>query len=388
MSGKLKLLFVLPVLSLVALTVPATLTGMAVPAEAACPAAIVIGLHGVGEGPSSANSATIAATFKDFQADVTAAGNPSSSYILDPFTYPPVPVSDFNSVAGLKHLANTLDNTVLALATQIIDLKAACPSASIELVGYSLGAWIIQMTLQNTDLWSDVKAVEYYGDPCWYNPSGGYVGLVRFTPNDGASLGCPDRSAYPYEDQPPPFPAQSLCFGGDPICGQGLNPSKSPANIIARFAAAQACTRKNHCTHYDYTGAAAKEGAMFLETEAFGPCTPKINAVGTFQAAATQTVEITGSCFGTGNTSSGADTPYFRISDLTAGWNACWTGDPNTDQVTCDISSWANQKIIFSGFTGVYGQNGWAISAGDQIEIQVWNPQSGEGPSTYEVVAG
>jgi hypothetical protein len=118
-----------------------------------------------------------------------------------------------------------------------------------------------------------------------------------------------------------------------------------------------------------------------------GPCTPKIDAVGAFEATATQTVEITGSCFGTGNTSSAADTAYFRISDLTAGWNACWTGDPGTDQVTCNVSSWTNQKIIFSGFTGDYGQNGWGITAGDHIEIQVWNPQSGKGPTTYEVVA-
>jgi hypothetical protein len=109
--------------------------------------------------------------------------------------------------------------------------------------------------------------------------------------------------------------------------------------------------------------------------------------VGAFEATATQTVEITGSCFGTGNTSSAADTAYFRISDLTAGWNACWTGDPGTDQVTCNVSSWTNQKIIFSGFTGDYGQNGWGITAGDHIEIQVWNPQSGKGPTTYEVVA-
>lgn len=267
MSGKLKLRFLLPVLSLVALTVPATVTATAVTAEAACPAAIVIGLHGVGEDPSSADSKTIEATFADFTADAAAAGHDSSSYILDPFTYPVVPVSDFSPL-GLVDLAKTLNSTVLALATQIIDLKAACPSASIKLAGYSLGAWIIHMTMQNASLWLDVKAAEYYGDPCWYNPSGGYIGLVRFTANDGQSLGCPYRGVYPYEDQPPPFPVQSLCFGNDPICGQGLNPSKSKINTARRFLTAAACKTTNHCTHYDY--AAAKEGAAFLEGEAFG----------------------------------------------------------------------------------------------------------------------
>jgi hypothetical protein len=118
------------------------------------------------------------------------------------------------------------------------------------------------------------------------------------------------------------------------------------------------------------------------------PCTPKIATVGPFGATATQTVEITGSCFGAGNTSSGADTAYFRISDLTAGWNACWTGDPNTDQVGCDISSWTDTTITFSGYTGDYGQNGWVVTKGDDIEVQVWNPQSGKGPATCDVVAG
>ena len=119
------------------------------------------------------------------------------------------------------------------------------------------------------------------------------------------------------------------------------------------------------------------------------PCTPTIATVGAFQAnTATQTVEIGGSCFGTGNTSSGADTAYFRISDLTAGWNACWTNDPGTDLVTCDVSSWTNQEITFSGYTGDYGQSGYVVTEGDDIEVQVWNPQSGNGPAICQIVAG
>jgi hypothetical protein len=120
---------------------------------------------------------------------------------------------------------------------------------------------------------------------------------------------------------------------------------------------------------------------------ATGPCTPTINAAGPFESPATQTVEITGSCFGIGNPTSGTDTAYLHISDLTAGWNACWTGDPNTDFITCGLLSWTNQKITFSGFSGDYGPSGYVIADGDHIRIQVWNPQSGKGPATYEVVA-
>jgi protein kinase-like protein len=131
-----------------------------------------------------------------------------------------------------------------------------------------------------------------------------------------------------------------------------------------------------------------QKGALGGKTVApTGPCSPKINAVGTFEATATQTVKITGSCFGVGNVASERDTAYFRISDQTAGWNACWNGDPNGgDYLTCDILSWTNQEITFTGFAGGYGQDG-SVSDGDHIEIQVWDPQSGKGPATYKVVA-
>jgi serine/threonine-protein kinase len=118
------------------------------------------------------------------------------------------------------------------------------------------------------------------------------------------------------------------------------------------------------------------------------PCTPQIASVGVFAATAAQTVTITGSCFGTGNTASAADTAYFRISDLTAGWNACWTGDPGTDSVTCDVSSWTDTAITFSGYTGSYGQGNWTVSDGDDIEIQVWNPGSSNGPAICHIIAG
>jgi serine/threonine protein kinase len=133
-------------------------------------------------------------------------------------------------------------------------------------------------------------------------------------------------------------------------------------------------------------GAGAAIGASLAGGSAPACTAPQIASVSAFQATATQTVQITGNCFGTGNTSSAVDTAYFRISDLTKGWNACWTLDPDTDSVTCDISSWTAQGITFSGYTGDYGA--YTVDAGDQIKVQVWNPQSGKGPATCQVVAG
>lgn len=118
-----------------------------------------------------------------------------------------------------------------------------------------------------------------------------------------------------------------------------------------------------------------------------GTCTPKINTVGPTGGHGITGVAITGSCFGTGNGSAAADTAYFRITDLTAGWNGCWTGDPGTDSVTCNISSWISTSIVFNGFDGAYGEGSWVAQAGDQLEFQVWNPQSGKGPATCDVIA-
>jgi hypothetical protein len=116
-------------------------------------------------------------------------------------------------------------------------------------------------------------------------------------------------------------------------------------------------------------------------------CTPRIATVGAFGAASTQTVYISGSCFGTGNTSSAADTAYFEITDLTKGWSGCWTNGPG-DLVTCSVFSWTDSEISFGGFAGYYGQGGWVVSNGDDIEVKVWNAQSDKGPATCQVVVG
>ena len=55
---------------------------------------------------------------------------------------------------------------------------------------------------------------------------------------------------------------------------------------------------------------------------------------------------------------------------------------PGRNVVTCNIFSWTDSEISFSGFAGYYGQGGWVVSNGDDIEVEVWNTQSGKGPAT------
>jgi len=47
------------------------------------------------------------------------------------------------------------------------------------------------------------------------------------------------------------------------------------------------------------------------------------------------------------------------------------------------VQSWTDTDITVKGFNGSYGQNGWLLNPGDEIEIAVWNPQSGVGPAVY-----
>jgi hypothetical protein len=125
-----------------------------------------------------------------------------------------------------------------------------------------------------------------------------------------------------------------------------------------------------------------------------GNCRPQITSITAFAAVATQQVMITGRCFGTTIAFSNADSPYVRISDTpspstpSSVWNACFSDNAETDQVTCSVSSWADQAITFTGFNGSYGQFGWTVSTGDTLSIQVWNPQTGHGPGMCTIVAG
>jgi hypothetical protein len=76
-----------------------------------------------------------------------------------------------------------------------------CPDTPISLVGYSLGALLIDNLLSSQGAERNaINAVELYGDPCWYNPDGGFRGLARYAATAGFRLGCFPANAYPYPD--------------------------------------------------------------------------------------------------------------------------------------------------------------------------------------------
>jgi len=233
----------------------------------ACPKALVIGVHGVGEGPSQTKpdvSITLKHTYYAFTAAASRHGHGGEQF--DPTTYPTVPVSAFGTAGGIKGVLATVKDVAKGLNITLVGLASACPHMSVSLAGYSLGAWIINYTLITYHkIWNHVSAVAYYGDPCWHNSSRGYEGLARKVVG-----GCAAKSSYPYPASKTPFLMQSWCVNKDPICGQGYNPS----DIAAQLKAAKHCTAQNKCTHFDYkdgypNSGPTVNGGKFLESHAF-----------------------------------------------------------------------------------------------------------------------
>jgi hypothetical protein len=108
-------------------------------------------------------------------------------------------------------------------------------------------------------------------------------------------------------------------------------------------------------------------------------CTPEISSVSTFDESATQTITIDGTCFGSSSALSEGTTEYLGIHDQSQGWAACHTDDA----ITCSVSSWTNTQIVFTGFSGQFGEKTYNIGPGDEMEAYVWNPSSDNESTGY-----
>jgi hypothetical protein len=240
------------------------------PQASSCPRALIIGLHGVAEGPSptdSQKSKTIQAAFTAFAAEVKKLPNDGTSHSkrLQWFAYPTVPRSDFNSLPGLHDAASTVATAATQLYNYISGQATACPDTLISAVGYSMGAWVINVALtQHYYMAALLNLVQLEGDPCWSNTGDGSAGLAQRAQEAGASMGCLGADTYPYLSFANPFTSQSLCYSNDPICGEGYTALTLPQQITA------AINCGNGCSHYlYYKDGAAAEGGRWLADYAF-----------------------------------------------------------------------------------------------------------------------
>jgi hypothetical protein len=247
------------VLSFTPSAIPATHAALIpAPAAAGCPAAEIIGVHGTGEGPSSTNgtdSPEIRATFSAFVTDEQKLGEHGAR--LAWYAYPTATFAAYLPV-NWPALRITIGNYASELETELEHLSRSCPDTPISLVGYSIGALLINdMLASYHNEWNYLAAVEFYGDPCWSDPQRGYRGLARYAAAAGLRLGC-------FSDNGSHFQVQSLCHNRDPVCGRGWPFYEIDGQIIAAALCAVYA-----CPHRTYVGATSKNGAEFLAENAF-----------------------------------------------------------------------------------------------------------------------
>jgi hypothetical protein len=225
-----------------------------------------LGLHGMGEGPDPAKPFLAISTLIE---DLDGAQNAISGAVLnDPVPYESVSATDWKT---LTHPSRTLEGAVKDGETNLQNVLTSytlgCRTSQdkIVLVGYSMGAWVINKWLMDhRSEWSMVKGVLLYGDPCW--SSGSDVGLARAF----GAPGCMSAKSYPAPVAGNAFriPVRSWCAGGDGVCGGGFKAKGDPTNRTTELLAALNCA-VGYCHHFDYWygGASSSDlvaGAKFM----------------------------------------------------------------------------------------------------------------------------
>lgn len=119
---------------------------------------------------------------------------------------------------------------------------------------------------------------------------------------------------------------------------------------------------------------------------------PMITSVSAVRDRAKQTIVIRGSGFGAQAGYVNQNSPCIAIHDETdtpvrsTHWEAGHVAAGNSDLVTLSVGRWKDKLIRVTGFGGVYGTGGQKLNVGDQIKFEVWNPETGAGPATYELI--
>jgi predicted esterase len=239
------MLAIAAVLALASMTLPASAATAAPAAPAACDTTpVFFGLHGMGEGPDSAklfkpHRSTEMLDFDHQQNQV------SGKVLFAPITYPRVDPDKWRSLLSTP---SAVKAGVTALNTAITDYTAGCKASQdhIALVGYSMGAWVINLWLiGHPKKWNLIKAVVLFGDPCY--KSGISKGLVRRSAVWGTCM--PARS-YPLPAStgvPATLKAKSYTEPQDPVSGRGWGLDPRAAQLLA----AVRCLA-NNCSHLHY----------------------------------------------------------------------------------------------------------------------------------------
>jgi hypothetical protein len=144
---------------------------------AGCADAYFIGAHGTAEGPDGSGRATsrvLLETAVHFLREKPGNARVKVDYLVYPaadLTYLLLLAPELAAALFINDLIAAKDSGVIALNEHVRNtVLRECPNPKIVLVGYSLGAWVIDDWLsrrENEILWQHIRAVELYGDPQW-----------------------------------------------------------------------------------------------------------------------------------------------------------------------------------------------------------------------------
>ena len=231
--------FVAASLTLTPATVPAAHAALTpVAASAGCPAAEIIGVHGTSEGPSSTDSTDspeIKATFAAFAADEHKLGEHGAR--LEYYPYPTVTFAGYLPV-NWPALRTTIDDYAGELEAELESFSHSCPDTPISLVGYSLGALLINNMLsllqQRVELHQRGRVVRR---PVPVQPERGLPGPGPVRRDRGAPAGLLPGERLPVPAGIPgrlPLRGAEPVHQRDPVCGQGWPPYEIGGQIIGR----------------------------------------------------------------------------------------------------------------------------------------------------------
>jgi Cutinase/Fibronectin type III domain len=250
-----------------------TTTPKGTPAPKSCPT-VLLGLHGMGEGPSSTMrpdiSNEVESTFVFFKAIAANAHKFSpGDYQVQDVSYPTTGFAELDNPILMRTIVSDVVVGAKALDTAVQHYTSLCRTSHFELVGYSEGAWVIDYWLHfHPQARNLVKAVQLYGDPNYYeiyqrdrHGVHAYRGLSRLAHLTFGWYGPP------YPDPNAGYPVKTACIAKDPVCGKGYMDSFTAHS--RQFGAAAFCKITN-CNHLDYVvDGYTKRGAAFLARYAF-----------------------------------------------------------------------------------------------------------------------
>jgi hypothetical protein len=107
---------------------------------------------------------------------------------------------------------------------------------------------------------------------------------------------------------------------------------------------------------------------------------PEVYSISRVDSKQYQTIVIRGKNFGTNQPYDG-DSDYFWMVDVqgngTGWWRAGCPQQYGPCGTTLDVTSWTDDRIVVTGFTG----DGLYPVKGDLVNFFIWNPQTGRGPA-------